>query len=182
MKNALLLSAFLLAFEVSSMSFDEYSGNGICINVKNNTGKTFSLAPKEGEYIAIGERKIDDREVRKIEKKDIDSVEVGVSLYGKKQSEDDNREVYLKYDNVNLLTFSFTLDPINGRQLHLKSVTKGVPVDNVNVGLFRKIGGGGITYQLVIEKDKKAIEMLESKQQMHSPFRHQERLQKIKIQ
>jgi hypothetical protein len=180
MKNVLLLWTFLLAFDVNSMSFGQYSENGICIHVMKNHTKPFVLTPVS-EDIAIGERKIEDKEVKKIASKTIDDVNTGISLHGKKDGIDSNRLVYLKCDGQNILTFSFKLDPHNGRQLLLESVTRGTPLEGVSVGLFREIGGGGITYRLVIEKAEKAIELLESIQQMPFPSGQQERLQKVEI-
>jgi hypothetical protein len=176
--KSILLCALLLVFNVNSMSFDEYSGNGICMKIKNNTGQKFVLTHEEG--VAIAERELKGSGIKKIEKKNIDVADVGIFLFGKKTgSGSAHMAIHLKDDkDKKLLTLSFRLDPHNGRQFHLESAVKS---NSVSVGLFKVIGGGGITYQLIIEEEQKAIDMLEYGQQMIFPNAQQERLQKIEI-
>lgn len=182
MKKFLLFLTVLFIFNVNAGFFDEYSENGICVHVVKNNTKVFSLAPTTSA-VAIGERKLADKEVKRIEKKDITDTETGVLLYGKKEGEGtEKREVRLSYNGISLLTFSFKLDPYNGKQLYLESVKKNTDHAGISIGIFREIGyGGGITYRLIIEEDQTAIERLEETQQMPFLSGSQGKLQRIEI-
>jgi hypothetical protein len=163
------------------MPFGGYSENGIRIHIKNEAGKTFELKTEDTVGVGIGEENSDD-ELEILKTKDI-KADATISLYGKKEAEDGSRVLYLnsKDEHKNLLIFLFELDPKNGRQLYLKSVTQGDGIADANIGLFEEIDGGGNNYQLLIGEDKRSIEVFENRQKMHSPNGQQEKLQKVEI-
>ena len=151
-------------FDADDNFFRKYAVNGICIMILKNHPKNFSLIPEDNMAVAIGEGKINDIGIRIIDEKQIIKARTGVYLFGKKGSENIERKVYLKCDGVTLLTFSFHLDQ---NQLYLESVKKNAFPKDIGIGVFREnFGGGGITYQVIIEETQKEIELLEKQQEV----------------
>lgn len=165
-------------FNADDNFFHKYEENGICIIILKNHPKNFLLIPSENMAVAIGESNIDDFGLRIINEKQITKARTCVHLYGKNGSESIERKIYLKCDGVTLLTFSFHL----AHQLYLESVKKNAFPEGVGIGVFREnFGGGGITYQVIIEESQKEIELLEQQQEVLISIGSENNLLKVDI-
>ena len=146
MKNILLLSMFLLSFEVKATLSNQYSENGISIYIRGDSDQLDKVTfQQKGKDLKIEEYKRNNL----------------IDIFGALQNGTSAME--LDVDGDNSLSFSFKFLNSNGGELYLQSVKQKKSNHEIEFALFEHTEGGGQSYTLFIEKNNRAYAGLQGR-------------------